>query len=150
MGGSRLETVDKDLVMRLQRATNGELRAVALKACRHAIAHVGLADQPVVEGLQRLENKIYGDSTTRSALQALVNSFDEAAWEIEELEKGIAGQENFLAAFSKARAASAVYFALHPDALVGAMEAIYEANTATDDEWAGLRHIVLANLGDNT
>jgi hypothetical protein len=147
MVGERLETVDKDLVKRLQRATNDELRAAAMNACRHAIAYVGLADQTVVDGLRSLEKAAYGDSSIRSALHSLANSLDEAAWEIEEAAKGYAELESALAAFSKARVASALEFALDDDALVGAMEAIYEANAATDEEWTSLRHIVLASMG---
>jgi hypothetical protein len=148
MVGNRLETVDKDLVKRLKHATSEELRAAALNACRHAIDYVGFADQPVVEGLRSLERGIYGDPLTRSALDSLANSLDEVACEIEKSANGNDDLEASHATFSKAREARAVYFALDSDALFGAMEAIYEANAATDEEWIGLRRIVLASMGD--
>ena len=83
-----------------------------------------------------------GESPERDALKVLVDELDERAWDVQdEVDAGRAPQEAYLVAFSLARAASAVWFALDSDALQTALEAVYEAQAARGD-LAGVRRRV--------
>jgi hypothetical protein len=67
-------------------------------------------------------------------MQALVDELDEAAWEIQErVHSGRLPKDEYLQAFRKARAASAVAFALEPDPRTAALEAVCEAQSAAGD-----------------
>ena len=67
-------------------------------------------------------------------MQALVDELDEAAWDLQRpVHSGGSPESAYLEAFRKARAASAVAFALDPDPHKAAIEAVYEAQAALGD-----------------
>ncbi len=144
---SRLDLIAVDLADRIDRAPASQQRAAALAACRFALDRTGLDDRIVKEGMNALERGGYPNVLLQEKLTLLVEALDEIQWDLQEkVDAGRADQAEYLAAFSRARAAHAVYFALDPDPFVAAVESVYEANAATDD-LPGLRQAVTAALG---
>jgi hypothetical protein len=134
MTGPRLGRIAPDLVERVLRATGDVQREISLDACRHAIAAAGLSDPVVHAGLRCAERGKYGDTAARAAVRDLMGALDETAWGIQEqVDEGGADEATYLTAFTKARAANALFYALDSDPATGALEALYEANVASDD-----------------
>jgi hypothetical protein len=72
----------------------------------------------------------------RDQLASLVDELDEIAWSIQEaVDEGSSGTE-YLSAFGRARAVAAVLYATDPDPEIAALEAVYEAGSATADDLA--------------
>jgi hypothetical protein len=131
---ARLATVAPDIVEVLGRQSPARLHDVAVGACEWIVARVGLVDPRLDTGLAALGDLRVGRSPERDAMKLLVDELDERAWDVQdEVDAGTAEQEKYLAAFSLARAASAVWFALGDDPLQSALEAVYEAQAATGD-----------------
>jgi hypothetical protein len=82
----------------------------------------------------------------RSGVQQLTEELDEIAWDVQDMtEAGTASLQDYSTAFRRARAAASVGFALGPDSLSAALEAVYEARAAAGDLDA-VREIVSAFL----
>lgn len=90
-------------------------RLTALPIHRQAEIAVGLAQQAVSECAVLIASR------DESMLSAQVDELDDVAWKLHE-----AGEDQYEVAFTRARAANALLFALHGDAT----EAVYEALTA--------------------
>ncbi|MGW4929146.1 hypothetical protein ACWEOH_08340 [Agromyces sp. NPDC004153] len=130
----RLETIAPDLVALIDRRDDIGRREAALIACRVAISRTGLSNLSVEALLGAIERGDVGETSSRRAVNVVVDALDGIQWELHDrLDEGTATTAEHLAAFARARAASAVYFAADSDARVAAMEALYEANAAIDD-----------------
>lgn len=139
---ARLATVAPDLVEVLGRKSPAQLRAIAVQASVWIVDEVGLVDPRLDAAFAALREMRVGRSPERDALKLLVDELDERAWDVQdEVDAGRARQEEYLVAFSLARAASAAWFALDGDSLQSALEAVYEAQAATGD-LAGVRRRV--------
>ena len=93
-----------------------------------------MRDESVDRALAALRAGRYGDSEERAAVRALADRLDELGWDLKEkVDAGEADQGDYLAAFRKARAATALWFALDPDARTAAIEGAYEGQAAADD-----------------
>ncbi|MGV8973119.1 MAG: hypothetical protein ACOH10_12425 [Rhodoglobus sp.] len=139
---ARLASVAPDIVEVLGRNPPARLRAIAVDAGEWIVEIVGLVDPRLDAALAAMRDLRVGASPERNALKVLVDELDERAWEVQDdVDAGSAPQEAYIVAFSLARAASAVWFALDSDALHAALEAIYEAQAATGD-LAGARRRV--------
>lgn len=121
---ARLATVAPDLVPRLDTCSEDELRDVVAVVVREAVARSGLDDPAVWTVLGQIGA---GDSAGSATAQEVAARLDEEAWEIQESDEG--DSPRYLAAFQRARAASAVAFAVGPDR-AAALESIYEAQAA--------------------
>lgn len=96
--------------------------------------------------LAAVRDRRCGAPSQRDALKVLVDELDERAWDVQdEVTAGRAPQEAYIVAFSLARAASAVWFALDSDELHAALEAVNEAQAARGD-LAGVRRRVQSLL----
>lgn len=122
---ARLAAVAPDLVRRLHTCTADQLSSVVDVVVREAVAHCGLED-PVVSSV--LDKVATGDPDAAKNMQAVVARLDEAAWSIQESE---GDSMRYLTAFTRARAASAVLFAIDQET-VAAMESIYEAQASLE------------------
>lgn len=130
----RLNTIAPDLVEQLEREPEPRLRTMAEGVVDAALRDAEIRSETVDSALAALRAGRYGESDERSATKALADELDEAAWDIQErVDAGEAEQEDYLSAFRRARAATALWFALDDDPLTAAMEAAYEARAATDD-----------------
>ncbi len=134
---SRLQSVAPELDTMLQAVGPRARLDVGLSVARFAVESVGL-DEPVAAAALAIRS---GDA---AELGALVARLDEQYFALEDLnELGQAYPSQVLEAFSKARAAAAVEFAVRGEYA----EAVYEAGMATDD-WAAIRAIVEASRPD--
>lgn len=130
----RLNTIAPDLVEQLEREPEPRLRTMAEGVVDAALRDAEIRSETVDSALAALRAGRYGESDERSATKALADELDEAAWDIQErVDAGEAEQEDYLSAFRRARAATALWFALDDDPQTAAMEAAYEARAATDD-----------------
>jgi hypothetical protein len=130
----RLSTIAPDLVEQLEREPEPRLRALTEGVVDAALRATDVQDEAVERALEALRAGRYGDSAERDAAKRLADELDEVAWDLQErVDAGEADQEDYLAAFRRARAVAALWFALDEDPPTAAMEAAYEARAATDD-----------------
>ena len=124
----RLETVDAGIVRLLNALEPEKARKVALSAALLAVEATSLRDARIDSALTAVRAGRFGESPERAAVQALIESLDEEQWMLQErLEKGSARETEHLAAFSRARACHAVWYALDSDPRLAALETVYEA-----------------------
>lgn len=129
---NRLELVAPDLASLIIRAEERTLRDAILAVCRAATE--GMDDPIIRQAMDALEGRKRRDKGLREKLKRLVEDLDEIQWNMREaMETGGLSEDTYLEAFSRARAANALYFALDPDPVNGALEAIYEAYAAMGD-----------------
>lgn len=131
----RLSTIAPDLTTKLADMSEADLRGMTVELVDAALRSTELDAQPIDDALGALREGRYGDSAEREGLKALEAELDEQAWDLQDhADRGEADQEEYFAAFKRARAVSAAWFALDGDALQAALEAAYEARAATDDD----------------
>lgn len=142
----RLETVAKDLTAKLKAASSEQQRMAGLLACRLALQAAPMDYPVVLETLDQLQQYGVLPPQRIAELGNLAAQLDEKYFELQDNAEGDADlQAESLRLFSQARTVSALSFAGGDDALVAAMEAIYEAS-ATDDDGSKIFKIVLSNL----
>jgi hypothetical protein len=131
---SRPSSVAADLVDRLERQPSAQLRRVAAGAADLAVMRAQLVDPRVDAALAALRDGAFGKTAERSGVQRLADELDERAWDVQDLEaEGAVSQHEYLVAFGRTRAAASVGFALDSDALIAALESVYEAQAAVAD-----------------
>jgi hypothetical protein len=92
---------------------------------REAVARSGLDDPLVASALDQIRT---GEPGMNASVQEVAERLDQVAWNIQDAEDGH-DSDQYIEAFRRARAASAVAFALNTDS--GSMlESIYEAQAA--------------------
>lgn len=124
------------------------LRAMSEVGCRLALADTGLAGPEVSAAVETLLDGRFGDGVEREALAQVVEALDKQAFDLQDaVEEGAASEEAYLEAFRRARAASALLWALHADPQRAASNALYEAIAALDERPALLEPAVLAAGG---
>ncbi|MGH3799087.1 MAG: hypothetical protein ACRDTD_02960 [Pseudonocardiaceae bacterium] len=129
-----LKKVAPDIVDLLEQADDAARRRAATAAVELALQRIDLRAPQVADAKAALAAGRLGDTPERTAVEALTEELDEAAWDLQEqVESGLESQELYLAAFAKARAAAALAFAFEPNPLDAAFEVIYEANFAVQD-----------------
>jgi hypothetical protein len=142
----RLETIAPDLVEELTQAAPAGQRKVATAAAESAVERTQLAAAELDQAFAAVHAEDFGDSPARTGIQQLTDRLDQEQWAVQErLDEGQATPAEHLKAFSAARAASALYYALDADPTTAALEALYEANAATGD-LESLRRLVRERL----
>lgn len=145
---TRLDTRAADLARQIQAAAPDSQRRIAVNLAELTIARVPVDEPAVGAALHALRSARWGDSPERTAAEQLAERLDETAWDVQDqVDEGNASQSDYIAAFTRARAVSALVFALAPDAAIAALETAYEAEAATED-LLGIRAAVNAVLGD--
>lgn len=137
---TRLDSADQQLAERLQGATADQQRAAAVRAALVALSSVDVSSDEVQAARAAIERG-ETDADLQRRLKAVAQQFDEQAFPLQEEQP-----DEYLAVFSRARAVSALAFALDPDPQVAALEGVYEASAAFDDPDA-LFAAVAAELG---
>lgn len=125
----RLASIAPDLVSRLDSRSDTELANIVAVVAREAAARSGLDEPVVASALDRIRT---GEPSLsdRSEVEELAARLDEHAWDIQESDDGARhDSQRYLLAFQRARAASALAFALDRDR-EAALESIYEAQAA--------------------
>ena len=124
----RLETVLPELAARRVASSAVQQRRCSTAAAEWAIRLVGVDNDFVRSALVLLSNGADSD-VNLGDLARLVEELDEQAWSVQDaVEEGGAAPEDYLAAFGRARAVAAVYFAAHADPKSAALGAVYEAS----------------------
>jgi len=143
MTASRLELDAPDLVEQLKRLQAPQLRRVAIGAARVALEHAGVQNPILEEALRTLDEGHSVSEELRSKVEEVVNELDDRYFELQEAEGHFQKEHGPSAqAYCRARAANAVLFAVHHDPFEAAMEALYEANYALDEDTDLLRGLV--------
>ncbi len=127
----RLSTIALDLTGLLAHASPDALRSATLAVVDAALQRTELRGPAVVEALGALGAGRYGAGPERDRLKQTETELDDAAWDLQDrAEAGDASQDDYLAAFKRARAASALWFALDDDALQAALERCFVRSSA--------------------
>jgi hypothetical protein len=137
----RLDSKDAAVANAFRKATEEQRRHAVLVACEAIVPIVGLQDnEDVSAGVRALREARSGEPDLRERLIAISERFDEEYFRLDE-----AGEEaeksEALRFFARARAASAVAFALSADSS-SLHEAIYEAMSALIDDPSRLLRVV--------
>lgn len=150
MSRSGIGLVDEGLADVLARSSSEACRRGLAAGIHLALERTGLSDQRLDRAVEALSAGRLGDGAERSAVLALVEELDEAAWDLQDrVEAGTADHADYLREFARARAAAAVGFAFDRDALVASSEGLYEAFHAVGDA-SSLRRAVLGALDDGS
>ncbi|MBR7828151.1 hypothetical protein KDK95_17675 [Actinospica sp. MGRD01-02] len=130
---SRLETRSAQLSQLIEAADAEPQRRIAVRAAKAAVSAVALDEPELAPALADLALGRWGGPGAQAAT-ALTDRLDAQAWGIhDEMEQGTAEQVEYRATFRRARAASAVAFALATDPRNAALEAAYEADAAIEN-----------------
>ena len=122
----RLSSVSPELAAALRDAPNASAHQTALAYANMALQLSRLSDRWLSAMLSKLGSGARPSPSDLERLTILVESLDEAAWEIDERADG-AGGETYVQAFSDARAAAAILLAVSSDAREEVLEVAYEA-----------------------
>lgn len=128
---SRLESVSAPLATEFRGENLERQRSAALKACEIAIAQAGLTEHEADAALDFLQSGIGDREELRRQIEALAAKYDEDYLTLIDKDDEVTRPEA-LRLFSKARAASALLFALSGDSEV-LHEVVYEATASSDD-----------------
>jgi hypothetical protein len=127
---TRLETIAKDLAEKLEMSDSGIQRKASIAACELALQAASLEAPIISESLEQLRQNKQLTQKRIAELSDLSAQLDERYFNTQ---NNAALQTKALRFFSQARAVSALSFAGGEDALVAAMESIYEASMVFDD-----------------
>lgn len=128
----RLEPIAPHVAEKIRAADSKQRRDSVLSACRFAVNAVHVNMPLVAEALLALEMGLVLSDEKIAGLNDLVQQFDERYFDLQEQSgDDPSTQIEALSYFGKARALSALLFSQNPDALVAAMESVYEASATT-------------------
>src|SRR5262245_39225834 len=145
----RLDTVAPDLTRRLKGASTDELREISKRVVRAALTRTGVQEPRIDAALAALQVASFGDAIQLTALSSLESELDNVGWDQQErMSRGMVTEAEYDRAFARARAWSALWFALERDPLTSALQGVYEAIAATD--LREIRSIIDGVLGDQT
>lgn len=144
---NRLDLIDASLTERLAAAGSGARREVARAVAMAAIEHAGLADQRITDAVAALSAGQTGEGSSQSALSAFVDELDTVAFDAQDrLDDGTGSEDDYIQAFCKARAATALLSVFQEDAEEAAADAIYEAYHAFDEDMVVIGGVIAENL----
>jgi len=124
---TRLDSVDQQLSASLEEASVVRQRTAATSAALLAVSSAGVTGDIFEEARVALTNGFTGPQHQRT-LHELVAELDERAFGLQEDHP-----DEYLAVFSRARAAAALACALDSDPRIAALEGGYEAQAAVDE-----------------
>lgn len=127
---SRLDSIAPALAARFRQASADKRRQAALLACQYATTAVWLVTPEVGEALVVLQGLATATSSLRQRLEEMAVDFDDQYFRLDE-QGDPANKDEALRLFSKARATSALAFALSGEDQLH--EALYEAVAAVND-----------------
>jgi hypothetical protein len=136
----RLDSKAPGMSEAFRKATPAKRRHAALAACEMVVPIVGLGGDDVNAALEALRGGRPGDSRLQEQLSALAARFDDEYLRLDE-DGDEAKKQEALHNFLKARAASALAFALTDDD-AQLHDAIYEALSAAFEAPGGVMHVV--------
>jgi hypothetical protein len=135
----RLDSMSPSLAKAFQSGGDKQRQQAALMACITAVSDTGVNGAEIDEAMETLRGRAQGSPNLRSRLEALSADLDDKYHQLSENADQMTPEALLL--FRKARAASALAFALSGD---GLHEAIYEAISAANDRTAALQSVTQA------
>ncbi len=150
MARNSLELVDLRLARRVESEPPRRLRKVAAAVSRLALDRAGLARSPVfAAALRHLDAEEPLPAPLEEELARSAEDLDLRYLALlSEAEAGRVGHDAVLPRFREARAAAAVVFACHGDALKAATLSSYEAWAAIEEDTGLLRKAILTVLDE--
>lgn len=143
---TRLEMAAQDVADKLRMADAAQQRAASLVACELAVQAAPIGDPDVLSAVEQLRKNGRLSNQLIVVLNDLAARLDEQYFTLQDKsEHELSTQIQYINLFGQARAVSALAFAGGEDALMAAMESIYEA-TATVDDAGGIYDAVLLAL----
>ncbi len=136
-----------DLMTRLRRASPSQRKAAALAACVYAVEYAQVHDRVVLSVLSvlsvlgELNSGRYVSAPEIERVKILTEQADEEYLDLHDASDS-SEDNGYLAAFSRARALSALLFALEEESLHSSSEAICEAISAVDNSHAIAARVV--------
>lgn len=127
----RLETVAKNLTLKLRDSSPEQQRESSLVACRLALQTAPVNSPIGQETLEQLQHHGTLPLQRITELNTLADQLDDKYFELHDNERLI--QVDSLHLFRQARIFSALSFASGGEPFVAAMESIYEASSAVSD-----------------
>ncbi len=128
---SRLQTYSMELAAAFRNAPPDLRRAAVVASCKAAVLAAGIDDQKMHAALQVLCGANNASAGLKNDIQVVADEFDKKYFRLLERTHGVFTPD-VLMTFYKARAASAVSFALSETA--GLEESLYEAIMASQDK----------------
>lgn len=127
-----LVRISPELVLMIRQGSGALRRRIVEKACLRAVELTGI-DSPVIsEAIDVIRRRDIPDLTLQRRVDSLTQELDEAAWDIQDrVDAGELSDVDYVQAFTKARAAAAVGFALG-ESLAAVFDSLYEAYYAID------------------
>lgn len=142
---TRLHSRAADLSHLIESAATDAQRRIAVKVAETVMTAIPIDEREIDHASADLAAARWGGPGMHCAT-ALADRFDDLAMDIQRQATGAADSAKYLDAFRRARALSAVAFALDSDARIAALEAAYEAEAALED-LRPIRAIVTEVLG---
>lgn len=139
----RLETVSVDLMVRLRQASPSQRKAAALAACGYAVEYAQVHDSVVLSVLGELNSGRCVSAPEIEKVKMLSEQADEEYFDLHDASDS-SEDNGYLVAFSRARALSALLFAVEEESLHSSSESIYEAVSAIDNAHAITARVVSA------
>ncbi|MEU6130989.1 hypothetical protein ABZ805_17610 [Saccharopolyspora sp. NPDC047091] len=143
---NRLSLIDPALLERIEAVGPDVQRTLARAVALAAIEHTRLDDErltPVIEQLRAPADEA-PDLATASAA---VDDLDNAAFDAQDrFDSGLGTEEDYVRAFTRARAASAALAAFGDSSAEAASDALYEAYHAADENMAVLSSAIESAL----
>lgn len=131
----RLETLSKDLSKKIKQATSQKKIELIFTACDFAIKKSQINHPLLDKILKEIKANREISQSEKSELEKVAYELDNKYFDLQEAsENGLASTEDYLEAFSKARAVFALLFAFNEDLTMAVSEVIYEASSTIDDK----------------
>ena len=140
---SRLDLAAAGLADRVRELDDQALRRAATAVCELAAERRPVEDPRFAAALTAVREQRLADAGIRHDVEALVDELDRVQFDLRDaFEAGTATDADYEAAFERARAAHALFFALDEDPRAAALESAYEAHAATGEDTALLRRTI--------
>lgn len=127
----RLEALSEDLMIRLRQVCPSQRRMAALAACAYAVEYAQVHDSAVLSVLGELISARGVEASEIEKVKTLSEQADRQYFDLHDASDS-SEDIGYLAAFSRARALSAMLFAVEEESLRSSSESIYEAISAVD------------------
>ena len=137
----RLDSISASLAASFRQAGDRQRREATLAACLIAVSSVGLRGDEIDAAIGTLSCGGNDSATVRRKLETLAAHLDEEYFQLRDEAHEVIPEALLL--FRKARALSALAYALSPDSRQ-LHEAVYEAISASDDQTEAMRVVETA------
>lgn len=143
-----IELISSELALRVRDISDIRKRSIIVAVAQAAVDAAGLNDlAEVKQAFQGLIAERFGESPERAAMQRLVDSLDERAFDTQDrCEQGLSPEADYARAFCRARAATAVLEAFGPSVETALSNVLYEGYYAMNEDLVGLESIIESGL----